>query len=469
MSPSELKAREGGDSNFAIFACLLAVAALVHQVSKLTAMSSVPATLVSVSALLLLLRPRQTGALLLFATAQLAMLLWHAPPNRDSHWVLLGLVNLAVLVGAVSAAREGARLPRPDRLQVYVFPLVRGCVLLLYALSILHKLNSGFLDPQLSCAVTLYRVLGRRVPLPDAAWLETVAIYGALASEALIPMLLCTRRFRAAGILCGLLFHFVMGLADFYNFSWTLLPLYVAFLPGPFGRELARLWSRVSRRVSVYSTAGLLGAWLLLFVAIIAILGLKARSLDAPRVVHAGFYALWIIGGACMTAGYVAVTAFGTGWGAAATRSIAPRRAWHVAVYGLTLLNGLAPYLGLKTEASFAMYSNLRTEGPYWNHLLLPPALKLARYQDDLIGIHASSEAVLRLHHERAEQLVAVEFERLLGRLCADGRRPVAVEYTRAGERRSVTDACAAPERARSSPLWEPLLVFRPVTAICVH
>jgi hypothetical protein len=134
------------------------------------------------------------------------------------------------------------------------------------------------------------------------------------------------------------------------------------------------------------------------------------------------------------------------------------------------LLNGLAPYLGLKTEAAFSMYSNLRTEGPYWNHLLLPSWLRLAGYQSDLVSIEASTAPELRRYREQGEQLVGLEFERLVRRLCQGQREPVAIEYTRNGERRSVTDACETPPRTAHRATWaDRLLVFRPVTAACRH
>jgi NADH:ubiquinone oxidoreductase subunit 6 (subunit J) len=62
----------------------------------------------------------------------------------------------------------------------------------------------------------------------------------------------------------------------------------------------------------------------------------------------------------------------------------------------LLFANGLMPYLGLKTETSFAMYSNLRTEGGYSNHWLMPASLQVWDYQRDLSQFtarrpHASS------------------------------------------------------------------------------
>lgn len=271
------------------------------------------------------------------------------------------------------------------------------------------------------------------------------------------------------GILYGLLFHYVLGLVGFFNFSFTMVALYAAFLPSGFGRALAYLWASRARgtRPALWA-AWLLGAWLLIFLAIAGALAIRGRALDPPRFVHAGGYALWILYGPFLAAGYSVVTASSAGRVGREVIRIAPRRPWHAVTFGLILLNGFSPYLGLKTEAAFSMYSNLRTEGPHWNHLLLPARLKLGPYQDDLVSIHASTEDVLRQNHERGEQLVGLEFERLVGRLCRNPGAPVA-EYTRNGDRHSVTDACEAARRARPRPWADRFLVFRPVTAACRH
>jgi hypothetical protein len=469
--PGTFDAGSDGWSNLTILAFLLAIAALVHQVAKLTLVSSIAAALVSSSSVLLLVRPFCAPALLLFAASQLWMLGGQDPPAVDNHWLLVGCVNVGLLCTVASAARRDGVLPwRVDQLEAFAFPLVRGCLLAVYAFSAFHKLNSGFLDPRASCATELYQVLARRFPLPAGGWVDAVAIYGSLLSEIAIPAFLVSRRLRAVGILYGLLFHYVLGLAGFFNFSFTMVALYAAFLPSGFGRAFAHLWaSRARGRRPTSWAALLLGAWLLVFLAIAGTLARRGRALDPPRLVHAGGYALWILYGAPIAAGVSVVAASSAGGVCREVIRITPQRPWHAVTFGLILLNGFSPYLGLKTEAAFSMYSNLRTEGPHWNHLLLPARLQLGPYQDDLVSIHASTEDVLRQSHERGEELVGVEFGRLVGRLCRHPGAPVAVDYTRNGSRHLVTDACEAASRARPSPWAHRFLVFRPVTAACRH
>jgi hypothetical protein len=56
----------------------------------------------------------------------------------------------------------------------------------------------------------------------------------------------------------------------------------------------------------------------------------------------------------------------------------------------------LSPYLGLKTESSIAMFSNLHTEGGETNHLLFAKPPYLFDYQRDVVEIVGSSSPTLQ-------------------------------------------------------------------------
>ena len=64
---------------------------------------------------------------------------------------------------------------------------------------------------------------------------------------------------------------------------------------------------------------------------------------------------------------------------------------WLLTVPMLVALNGISPHLGLKSETSFAMYSNLRTEGGRSNHYIYPNSLQLFDFQRSLIEVRDSS------------------------------------------------------------------------------
>ena len=60
----------------------------------------------------------------------------------------------------------------------------------------------------------------------------------------------------------------------------------------------------------------------------------------------------------------------------------------------LVVLNGSSPYLGLKTETSFAMFSNLRTIGGLSNHLLVGAGVQVFDYQKIYWQADASGEPI---------------------------------------------------------------------------
>ncbi|HEY6880274.1 MAG TPA: hypothetical protein VI299_19760, partial [Polyangiales bacterium] len=132
-----------------------------------------------------------------------------ALPWIPNHIVLALLVNGTLLLAMALAPRHG-----PPRVVFYaqLVRALRGALLVLYFWVVVHKLNRDFLDPTVSCAVTLYRDMRELYPrLPSSAGVEHATIWATLAIETLIPWLLLTR-FALAGMLLGLGFHGLLAL-----------------------------------------------------------------------------------------------------------------------------------------------------------------------------------------------------------------------------------------------------------------
>jgi hypothetical protein len=125
----------------------------------------------------------------------------------------------------------------------------------------------------------------------------------------------------------------------------------------------------------------------------------------------------------------------------------------------LLFLNGLSPYLGLKTEASFAMFSNLRTEAGRWNHLFVPPQVKVAGYQDDVVQVIEPSNRSLQSVARRKQLLTHHDF-----RTRASRDPNASVTYRRNGELHRVARVADHPTLATPPSLWErQLLRFRAI------
>ncbi len=120
-------------------------------------------------------------------------------------------------------------------------------------------------------------------------------------------------------------------------------------------------------------------------------------------------------------------------------RGAAPYRLAHpvLAVVPLLLfVNGMTPYLGLKSENAFAMFSNLRTEGGETNHLFIPVATQVFGFQRDLVEVVDSSDPGLKRLGDDGLLIPYFELRRILA-----GAPESAVVYRRGTEKVSLTQA----------------------------
>lgn len=453
------------------FAVLWGFAALFHQAAYPEQAFGLSALFVTLPAIWLLLRPRSVGRLLFMATMHLVQVGRHGPASVSNHWVLAAAVDLALVLAFAWLALRRRRAPDGGALFTAFAPAARLNLLVLYFYAVFHKINRDFLDPAVSCAASQYAQLDARFPvLPSGWWASYAAIYGTLVIEALIPALLVWRRTRVAGVLLGVGFHYLLALNPghrFFDFASVLLALYFLFVPFDYlgalraraaGRTVATVLERVaSRRMLAAVRVGLIALGALLLGAYLMRLGP-----DDPAAISAlaeGVRALSVLYGVTLLAVFAVVTRrvdiVGSGRG---LDSLFPRPAVLALAPALLVANGLTPYVGLKTESSFAMFSNLRTEGGQWNHLVLSPAARVAGYQDDLVRVLDSSDPELRRLARRGALVPFFEFRVRVGT-----RPDASVTYERAGHVYRVAHIADAPELARPTRLQRTFLRFRTV------
>jgi hypothetical protein len=125
----------------------------------------------------------------------------------------------------------------------------------------------------------------------------------------------------------------------------------------------------------------------------------------------------------------------------------------------VVLLNGMSPYLGLKTENSFTMYSNLRTEAGYWNHSFMPQSMQVFGMQDRLVRVVSSTDEELQ---EAAADEVQLTWFAFTSRA---SRRPHdSVTYERDGTIHEVVRIGSDPALSEGpDPVLDRLLWFRAV------
>jgi hypothetical protein len=311
-------------------------------------------------------------------------------PWNNTNQTLRFFVGLAVLASAAfcMARRRTAGISDVELFRV-MSPVLRVCAVTLYFWTIWHKLNFDFLNPDTSCGRRLMFGLLNKVGLagnPDLIAMPGVVM--TVLVETALPVGLFFARTQRATALLGLGFHWMLGTLGFSGFSATMFSLLVLFLaPLP-----AQAFSGYAARVAV------------------------------NRGVFAGFLALLALGWAGVGGGemeevlWYAVPAIAAGmyWLNRAPVTGGPQvdPVWRTLRHpNVTLLvpllmfvNGASPFLGFKTEYSFAMYSNLRTEGGRTNHVLWRMPLSVFGYQKDLVELLPGTDE--RLYAEFGGRLI---------------------------------------------------------------
>jgi hypothetical protein len=415
----EMEVHERSDGAlFGVFSFLLAAAIVWHQLRlsdwEILSLHSV----VTLSALWTLLRPTSLPRFLFMLGAQLVATLEDLPLVVN-HWLLLAMTGVALFgIVGMAAARRAPWVRDAGAVYRRVAPALRIQVLLVYLLAMLAKINEGFLDPDLSCAVAMSDDLLGWAPIElRADWQHGPAIIGTILIEAAIPLLLFFRRTRLLGLAVGVPFHLVLALAGHVPFSGFAMAFYSLFLPSDMPRRferarrdipLLRDWRQRARRIerSPWTFPILAGAWLLIAIAT-AIDEDQARTwVDRATTVAFVPYVLVLVALAlvCLRSG-------GYLWRPHAFRVVHP--AWLIAP-ALVVANAVMPYIGLKTQDTFTMYSNLQTEADQWNHEVVPESVQVFDAQDHPVRILWSTDDKLSDAARDGTRFVWAAFRRYL-------------------------------------------------------
>ncbi|MBF9236508.1 hypothetical protein I2I05_03780 [Hymenobacter sp. BT683] len=447
---------------YQVFCVAWAASVLFHMAQSRLFTTELHYALLTGAAIALMLRP----ASMLRLSALMALQLYEGLvrlPYVPNHWVFAIFINLTILQAYFYLAfqRRSLRVDKAELIRTFA-PVVRVEVIILYLVVVLHKLNWGFLAPDVSCAALLLKAQNLDGVLPVPPAFATYNIYFTLAVETLIPVLLMFRRTRNAGLLLGVVFHFIIAfnsLNGFYDFSGMIFAAYLLFASYSFSdtvvafyHRLAQQRGRIRERLAPFNFRNVAGLAALFFTGLLLVAVLTTRSKDYFRVVWALYGAVFIL-----------LFLFSLRRSSQLTANTGLRLpgAAFLLVPVLVLVNGLTPYLGLKTETAYAMFSNLRTEGGVTNHLFIPVSTQVFGYQKDMVEIVSSSDPELQKIARRNQIIPYFQFKNHVAIA-----RPAQVDYLRNGTRHSFTRAAAAPTDDllhRSSFLMRKLMLFRAV------
>lgn len=353
---------------FAIFSFIWALAGIFHYFSIFAAFTpGLPGDYkyllsfaVFLAALFLLLKPASLLRLNTYCFLQV-LEVFFLLPEVPNHWLLTFFVNSTIL--ASYSMRSSARENK-------LFSALRWQVVILYFFSFFHKLNSDFLNPAHSCASIYYRRAADWLPfLSTSDCFIYFVIYGTLALEFLLFAMLFATRTRKYAVFLGLFLHLFFTFSiekNFFNFSSTMFALLFLFLDPASVESLARDY---------------LGKFFanLRFSAVLFSLVLLALNF---LVTESLFFGLYYFGVYLFWFSYAAVVLFLFSKNFARLASARAQNSFsslYVFVL-LVFLNGLSPYLGIKTRTAWQMYSNLWLSETESNHLILPRSLDLFGY-----------------------------------------------------------------------------------------
>ena len=277
----------------------------------------------------------------------------------SNHLVLAWFMALLLCLGlALQRPVHWVGLPTP-----FVYVGIQMLVIMTYALAFFHKLNTDYFSPGTSCGAWLagvYLKIRRIESKSLERVLKGLAIYGTILLELLIPCLLLSPRTRPLGLILAVLLQLGFGLLVHVHFSTLMFAGLAAFIPD-------EAWAH---SVSPLFSAGGLAS--VLFVLLGLMIGFRfgvwnGRGYRLPMLALVQQMCFGAVSVAALRVGAI-LLAHGplpSGGGESRTRLLL------LTVVGAGfLLNGLCPYLGIKTNFSMAMFSNLRPDR--WCHFVVP-------------------------------------------------------------------------------------------------
>ncbi|GAA1459131.1 HTTM domain-containing protein [Williamsia maris] len=372
------------------------------------------------AALWLLVRPTSVGRFALMLAAEVVAV-GHDLPYVGDHTLVVFVTGVAVLALLGWTLARNRRLPAPGELFDTIAPFLRVQLIIVYAAAALSKLNTDFLDPQTSCAGPMsQKIIWFDPTLLSGTWRITPSIWATVAVEIALPILLAVPRTRVIGLALGCAFHVVLALAGNVPFSAVALALYVAFLPTHTVSRLHTVLLRHRRLRSVTRTVTTPTASVLLFAVGVGLWFGAARVLGRdPWSWSDG------LGGVARLAIVVMVGLAGVAFVLGRRRGGTPeyarprsgRRLGHpilIVAVAMLLANAACPYLGLRSESTFTMFSNLRTEQGAWNHLFIPESVRIFGFQDRLVTVVATDDPALAARTSSGTELTRFELDRYL-------------------------------------------------------
>ncbi len=376
------KSEEGNRfDHLSVVAFLWAFATLVHQGHMGYMVALADDTPMTLAAVWVLFHPNCLRGFVILLIIQFASFTLQMP-NVSNHTVFLWIAIISVLLCLARLQLHEKSNP-VSRTHMYsdIAKVLRVELILLYIIATVAKINWTYMDPDLSSCVALLDLLRERIDIfPDSIYTRFAVIYGSLLAELSLPAFLLFSRTRKFGLLFGWTFHLFLGIAGYGDFSSVVFLFYSLFTPNDFPARLNSVYKEFPtfRKITLWIkfpvierkliTALMVGFLILAFVGQLNRMGIAGSSNSIQIITKEITFILWLGFSFFFALSYYLAMRVGDYH---PQRYSFAKMLRPVFIIGplLMVLNSITPYVGLKTEFSFTMFSDLLTEGDEWNSI----------------------------------------------------------------------------------------------------
>lgn len=414
---------------FKIFTVLWSIATLFHMAYAGIFEEKLNYALLTLAALYVIYKPGNIKGFIALIILQLYDV-FYLLPEVNNHWLFTAFANITIIqvLLFLIIKNRSFKVDKIRWLETFA-PILRIEVLILYFFAVFHKLNSDFLNPGISCATELLEAQNK-FGLPITSEIFSLAGYFTLFIETAIPLLLIFRRTRKSGIVIGLVFHSVLAYSSYngyFDFSSMMFALYFLFADQSLTSLIIRDYERI-KNIKLHEHFSLirLAAIIIVVVTFLAVLHLLIRFL--PEFPDFNLYVFWLTFNLAFL--FLILKYY---FKRSDTRSynLFSLSKWVFWIMPLIVFfNGICPYLGLKTESSYSMFSNLRTEGGVSNHYLIPASFQVFDFQKEYVELTSSTDLFLQKAADEKNRMVLFHFNRYVL-----AKKPARVEYILNGKK----------------------------------
>ena len=326
---------------------------------------------------------------ILFVLAIISSAFWYViqQPLVVNHLyfeTIISLLMTTVVIGYYLKQRLTSTLVSlPAYFTDNAFPLLRSSIIILYFFVVLHKLNYDFFKTDISCGAVLFENMLHNLQLTRLEFIENFyennqhrianfSIYFSIIAELLIPILLLFKRTRNLGLVFAMVFHFILaleGLGAIVSFT-TMMFTYLLLFSSD---ELIEKAIRTTKKYQSYLRLGFMVALVIIAISFII----------SHNIFNKVVGLIWLI----YSISVIIFFARNIKLHSNNAVKLSSKSLIYWIFPLLVFVNGFAPYLGLKTQTSFSMFSNLITENGRTNHFFIPNEFQVFDYQKELVYI----------------------------------------------------------------------------------